>query len=162
MLSIIYTTLERIIPGFNDGMPSAKDQLESNARVLSYMAGRKWGVCVNTVSSWPLKLHAASTSGEEAKKKVFNEYAIDQLKDNVPLALAQDLCNEDVSNAGLFLCSGLQRCVTGAEFERWERCSGACGVQQQQQHDLVDGTIAWLTLLKYNKIHTYIINIASW
>jgi hypothetical protein len=93
-------------------------------------------------------------------KKTIIEYAINYFKANTPLA--QDLYNDDVGNTGLFLCSGLQRCVTGSEFERWERCSGACGVQQQQQHDLVDGTIAWLTLLKYNKIHTYIINIASW
>jgi len=112
MLSLTYVASERVIPGYGGGMSSAKAQLESDTRVLAYEAGRKWGVRVNTVSAGPLKSRAASAIGKEPGQKTFIEYAIDYSKANAPLA--QDLYNDDVGNAALFLCSGLGRCVTGA------------------------------------------------
>jgi len=114
MLSLTYVASERVIPGYGGGMSSAKAQLESDTRVMAYEAGRKWGVRVNTVSAGPLKSRAASAIGKEKGKKTFIEYAIDYSKNNAPLA--QDLYNDDVGNAALFLCSGLGRCVTGASL----------------------------------------------
>merc|ERR1711957_711437 len=112
MLSLTYVASEKVIPGYGGGMSSAKAQLESDTRVLAFEAGRKWGVRVNTISAGPLKSRAASAIGKEPGQKTFIEYAIDYSKANAPLA--QDLYNDDVGNAALFLCSGLGRCVTGA------------------------------------------------
>jgi enoyl-[acyl-carrier protein] reductase I len=111
MLSLTYIASEKVIPGYGGGMSSAKSQLESDTRTLAYEAGRKYGIRVNTISAGPLKSRAATAIGKEAGKKTFIEKAIDYSKANAPLA--QDLYNDDVGNAGLFLCSPLARCVTG-------------------------------------------------
>lgn len=111
MLSLTYIASEKVIPGYGGGMSSAKSQLESDTRTLAYEAGRQYGIRVNTISAGPLKSRAATAIGKEAGKKTFIEKAIDYSKANAPLA--QDLYNDDVGNAGLFLCSPLARCVTG-------------------------------------------------
>lgn len=111
MLSLTYIASEKVIPGYGGGMSSAKSQLESDTRTLAFEAGRKYGIRVNTISAGPLKSRAATAIGKEAGKKTFIEKAIDYSKENAPLA--QDLYNDDVGNAGLFLCSPLARCVTG-------------------------------------------------
>lgn len=111
MLSLTYIASEKVIPGYGGGMSSAKAQLESDTRVLSYEAGRKWGVRVNTVSAGPLKSRAASAIGKEPGKKTFIEYAIDYSQNNAPLA--QDLYSDDVGASALFLCSNMARTVTG-------------------------------------------------
>ena len=110
-LSLTYIASERVIPGYGGGMSSAKAQLESDTRTLSYEAGRKWGIRVNTISAGPLKSRAASAIGKEAGKKTFIEYAIDYSNANSPLG--QDLYSDDVGNTGLFLCSPLARAITG-------------------------------------------------
>jgi enoyl-[acyl-carrier protein] reductase I len=111
MLSLTYIASEKVIPGYGGGMSSAKAQLESDTKTLSYEAGRKWGIRVNTISAGPLKSRAANAIGKEAGKKTFIEYAIDYSYANSPLE--QDLYSDDVGNTGLFLCSPLARAVTG-------------------------------------------------
>merc|ERR1712161_164223 len=111
-LSLTYIASEKVIPGYGGGMSSAKAQLESDTRVLAFEAGRKYGIRVNTVSAGPLKSRAASAIGKEPGQKSFIEYAIDYSKNNSPLS--QDLYNDDVGNAGLFLCSPLARTITGS------------------------------------------------
>jgi len=110
MLSLTYIASEKVIPGYGGGMSSAKAQLESDTRVLAYEAGRKWGIRVNTISAGPLKSRAAAAIGK-GDKKTFIELIIDYSKENAPLA--QDLYNDDVGNAGLFLLSPMARTVTG-------------------------------------------------
>jgi len=111
-LSLTYIASEKVIPGYGGGMSSAKAQLESDTKTLAFEAGRKHGVRVNTISAGPLKSRAASAIGKEPGQKTFIEYAIDYSKTNAPLA--QDLYNDDVGNAALFLCSPLARTITGA------------------------------------------------
>jgi len=111
MLSISYIASEKVIPGYGGGMSSAKAQLESDTRTLSYEAGRKFGIRVNTISAGPLKSRAASAIGKEPGQKTFIEYAIDYSKANSPLG--QDLFSDDVGNSALFLCSPLARAITG-------------------------------------------------
>lgn len=112
-LSLTYIASEKAIPGYGGGMSSAKAQLESDTRTLAYEAGRKYKVRVNTISAGPLKSRAAAAIGKSEEKgaRTFIEKAIDYSKANAPLA--QDLYNDDVGNAGLFLCSPMARCVTG-------------------------------------------------
>jgi len=111
MLSLTYIASEQVIPGYGGGMSSAKAQLESDTRVLAYEAGRKWGIRVNTISAGPLKSRAASAIGNVAGKRTFIEIIIDYAKANAPLP--QDLYNDDVGNASLFLCSPMARTITG-------------------------------------------------
>jgi enoyl-[acyl-carrier protein] reductase I len=110
-LSLTYIASEKVIPGYGGGMSSAKAQLESDTRTLSFEAGRKWGLRVNTISAGPLKSRAASAIGKEVGKKTFIEKAIDYAKANAPLA--QDLYNDDVGNAAMFMLSPMARTITG-------------------------------------------------
>jgi len=79
-LSLTYIASEKVIPGYGGGMSSAKAQLESDTRTLSYEVGRKYGIRVNTISAGPLKSRAASAIGKEPGTKTFIEYAIDYSK----------------------------------------------------------------------------------
>lgn len=110
-LSLTYIAAEKAIPGYGGGMSSAKAQLESDTRTLAYEAGRKYGIRVNAISAGPLKSRAATAIGNEAGKRTFIEKAIDYSKANAPLG--QDLYNDDVGNAGMFLLSPLARSITG-------------------------------------------------
>merc|ERR1711957_1004685 len=112
VISLTYIASEKVIPGYGGGMSSAKAQLESDTRVLAFEAGRKYGIRVNTISAGPLRSRAASAIGKEPGQKSFIEYAIDYSKENSPIS--QDLYNDDVGNAGLFLCSPLARTITGS------------------------------------------------
>jgi enoyl-[acyl-carrier protein] reductase I len=111
VLSLTYVASQRVIPGYGGGMSSAKAQLESDTRTLAYEAGRKWGIRVNTISAGPLKSRAASAIGKEVGKKTFIDLAIAYAVTNAPLP--QDLYNDDVGNAALFICSPLARTITG-------------------------------------------------
>jgi enoyl-[acyl-carrier protein] reductase I len=102
--SLTYMASERMIPGYGGGMSSAKAALESDTRVLSFEAGRKFGVRVNTISAGPFASRAASAIG-------IIEKMVDYCTANAPLAEA--LTATEVGNTGAFLASGLASGITG-------------------------------------------------
>ena len=58
-----YLAGQRVVPQYGGGMSSAKAALESDARVLAYEAGRKWGHRVNVISPGPYRSRAAEAIG---------------------------------------------------------------------------------------------------
>jgi enoyl-[acyl-carrier protein] reductase I len=62
-LALSYLAAERVVPGYGGGMSSAKAALESDARVLAYEAGRRWGHRVNVISAGPYASRAAEAIG---------------------------------------------------------------------------------------------------
>ena len=84
---------------------AAKAALESDTRVLSYEAGRKWGVRVNTISAGPLGSRAAKAIG-------FIGDMINYSLENAPLK-EKELAAQEVGNVAAFLCSPLSSAVTG-------------------------------------------------
>lgn len=104
-LSLTYIASEKIIPGYGGGMSSAKAALESDTRVLSFEAGRKYNIRVNTISAGPLKSRAAKAIG-------FIDDMINYSLANAPLQ--KDLEAEDVGNAAAFLSSPLASAITGS------------------------------------------------
>ena len=111
ILSLTYVASEKVIPGYGGGMSSAKAALESDTRTLSFEAGRRWGVRVNTISAGPLGSRAAKAIGGAGSAKTFIDYAIDYSKANAPMA--QDLYSDDVGASAAFLLSPLARAITG-------------------------------------------------
>src|SRR5439155_25721178 len=103
-LALTYMASERVIPGYGGGMSSAKAALESDARVLAYEAGRKWGHRVNVISAGPWASRAASAIG-------FIEQMIDYNKANSPLAEA--ITAREVGATAAFLASSLGTGITG-------------------------------------------------
>lgn len=106
-LSLTYIASERVIPGYGGGMSSAKAALESDMQVLSWEAGRKWGIRVNTISAGPLGSRAAKAIG-------FIERMIEYDKKNAPLAKV--LTAEEVGNTAAFLVSPLASAITGTNI----------------------------------------------
>lgn len=104
-LSLTYLAGERIIPGYGGGMSSAKAALESDTRVLSYEAGRKWNIRVNCISAGPLGSRAAKAIG-------FIDKMIDYSFINAPIS--KDLKAEEIGAAAAFLLSPLSSAITGA------------------------------------------------
>eukprot|EP00250_Pteridium_aquilinum_P013027 c21087_g1_i3 orf=67-1275(+) len=104
-ISLTYIASEKIIPGYGGGMSSAKAALESDTRVLSFEAGRKYNIRVNTISAGPLKSRAAKAIG-------FIDDMINYSLANAPLQ--KDLEAEDVGNAAAFLSSPLAASITGS------------------------------------------------
>ncbi|MBM4194077.1 MAG: enoyl-[acyl-carrier-protein] reductase [Gemmatimonadetes bacterium] len=104
-LSLTYMASERVIPGYGGGMSSAKAALESDTRLLSYEAGRRWGVRVNTISAGPLASRAASAIG-------IIERMVAYCAANTPIPEA--LTATEVGNAAAFLSSDLARGITGS------------------------------------------------
>src|SRR6266581_1309432 len=103
-LSLTYMASERVIPGYGGGMSSAKAALESDTRVLSFEAGRKYGVRVNAISAGPFASRAASAIG-------IIEKMVEYCADNSPLP--EPLQAEEVGNAAAFLSSPLAAGITG-------------------------------------------------
>lgn len=103
-LSLTFMASERIIPGYGGGMSSAKAALESDTRTLSWEAGRKWGVRVNTISAGPLRSRAAKAIG-------FIDNMIAYSVENAPLQ--KELAPSDVGNTAAFLLSSLASAITG-------------------------------------------------
>ncbi len=103
-LALSYMASERAVPGYGGGMSSAKAALESDARILAYEAGRKWGHRVNIISAGPFASRAASAIG-------FVEVMIDYAKRNSPLP--EELQAAEVGNTAAFLCSPLASGITG-------------------------------------------------
>ena len=104
-LSLSYMASERVIPGYGGGMSSAKAALESDARVLAFEAGRKWGHRVNVISAGAFASRAASAIG-------FIHQMIDYAKRNSPLP--EELTAEEVGSTAAFLSSPLASGITGS------------------------------------------------
>ena len=102
--SLTYMASERAIPGYGGGMSSAKAALESDTRLLSFEAGRKWGVRVNTISAGPLASRAASAIGIIEKMVAY-------CASNSPLP--ERLTAADVGHTAAFLASDLAKGITG-------------------------------------------------
>ena len=62
-VTLSYLASQRVIAGYGGGMSSAKAALESDARVLAFEAGRKWGHRVNVISAGPYASRAAEAIG---------------------------------------------------------------------------------------------------
>ncbi len=103
-LALTYMASERVIPGYGGGMSSAKAALESDARLLAYEAGRKWGHRVNVISAGPFASRAASSIG-------FIDDMIDYAARNAPIAAP--ISAEEVAHTAAFLCSPLGAGITG-------------------------------------------------
>lgn len=103
-LSLTYLASERIIPGYGGGMSSAKAALESDTRTLSYEAGLKYGLRVNTISAGALPSRAATAIG-------IIEEMIEYCRDNGPLA--EVMAAEEVGHVAAFLSSPLAQGITG-------------------------------------------------
>ncbi|MCC6999288.1 MAG: enoyl-[acyl-carrier-protein] reductase [Deltaproteobacteria bacterium] len=103
-LALTYMASERVIPGYGGGMSSAKAALESDTRTLSYEAGRRWGVRVNTISAGPYASRAASAIG-------FIHDMIAYCSANAPLT--DELEAHEVGSTAAFLCSPLASAITG-------------------------------------------------
>jgi len=102
--SLTYMASERAIPGYGGGMSSAKAALESDTRLLSFEAGRKWGARVNTISAGPLASRAASAIGIIEKMVAY-------CASNSPLP--EQVAAEDVGHTAAFLASDLAKGITG-------------------------------------------------
>lgn len=103
-VALTYLASERVVPGYGGGMSSAKAALESDTRVLSYEAGRKWGHRVNVISAGPLASRAASAIGKI-------DTMIDYVQANSPVPEA--VTARDVALAAAFLSSPLGQGITG-------------------------------------------------
>ncbi len=103
-LSLTYIAGERAIPGYGGGMSAAKAALESDTRTLSFEAGRRFGVRVNTISAGPYASRAATAIG-------FVNTMIRYAKANSPLT--RTLEAEDVGHAAAFLASPFAAGITG-------------------------------------------------
>jgi len=110
--SLTFIASERVVPGYGGGMSSAKAQLESDTKTLSWEAGRKYGIRVNTISAGPLASRAATAIKKGAAgERNFIDYCIDYNIANTPLP--DPLYSDDVGRAALALCSELTGAVTG-------------------------------------------------
>ena len=103
--SLTYMASERVIPGYGGGMSSAKAALESDTRVLSFEAGRKYGVRVNTISAGPFPSRAASAIG------IINKM-VEYCAANQPLP--EVLSASEVGHTAAFLASALASGISGS------------------------------------------------
>ena len=104
IVSLTYMASERVIPGYGGGMSSAKAALESDTRTLSFEAGRKYGIRINTISAGPWASRAASAIG-------IIEKMVDYVSKTAPITTPLEPA--DVGNAAAFLCSSLGAGITG-------------------------------------------------
>jgi enoyl-[acyl-carrier protein] reductase I len=103
-LSLSYLASERVVPGYGGGMSSAKAALESDARVLAFEAGRKWGHRVNVISAGPYASRAAEAIGPI-------EQMIEYTARAAPLPAA--ITAQEVGATAAFLSSDLASGITG-------------------------------------------------
>jgi enoyl-[acyl-carrier protein] reductase I len=104
-LTLSYLASNRVVPGYGGGMSSAKAALESDARVLAYEAGRRWGHRVNVVSPGPYASRAAEAIGP-----------IDLMIKYTTLAapLTSAITAQEVAATAAFLSSPLASGITGS------------------------------------------------
>jgi enoyl-[acyl-carrier protein] reductase I len=103
-LSLSYLASNRVVPGYGGGMSAAKAALESDARVLAYEAGRRWGHRVNVISAGPYKSRAAEAIGPI-------DLMIQHTSHASPLQSA--ITAEEVGATAAFLSSPLASGITG-------------------------------------------------
>jgi enoyl-[acyl-carrier protein] reductase I len=104
-VTLSYLAAERVVPGYGGGMSSAKAALESDARVLAFEAGRRWGHRVNVISAGPYASRAAEAIGPI-------ERMIEHTRRVAPLTTA--VTASEVGAAAAFLSSPLARGITGS------------------------------------------------
>jgi len=110
ILSLGFIAANQVVPGYGGGMSSAKAQLESDTKVLSWEAGRAYGIRVNCISAGPLKSRAASAI-QKGDKRTFIEVGIDYYLANAPLQ--KNLYSDDIGSVAAALCSPGFGAVTG-------------------------------------------------
>lgn len=103
-LTLSYLAAERVVPGYGGGMSSAKAALESDMRVLSFEAGRRWSLRINAISAGPWASRAANAIGKI-------DDMIDHCKARAPLP--ETLLSTEVAHAAAFLASPLASGITG-------------------------------------------------
>jgi len=123
VVSLSYLAAERVIPGYGGGMSSAKAALESDTRTLSFEAGRRWGIRVNTISAGPLASRAAKAIGTI-------ERMVEYYQQNAALPEANSA--DEVGWAAAFLCSPLASGITG-ETLHVDKGYHAMGMQAETQ-----------------------------
>ena len=102
LLTLTYHGSEKVFQNYNV-MGIAKAALEASTRYLAYDFGPQ-GVRVNAISAGPIRtLAAAGVSGFKLMYRRYAEVA----------PLHQNVTNEDVGNAAVFLCSDLSAKTTG-------------------------------------------------
>ncbi|MBA3457615.1 MAG: enoyl-[acyl-carrier-protein] reductase [Deltaproteobacteria bacterium] len=104
-VALSYLASTRVVPAYGGGMSAAKAALESDARVLAFEAGRRWGHRVNVISPGPYKSRAAEAIGPVDR---MIRYAVH----NAPLP--EVLSPEEVGAAAAFLSSPLASGITGS------------------------------------------------
>ncbi len=101
-LTLTHYGAEKVFPGYNV-MGVAKAALEASTRYLAFNLGEA-GLRVNAISAGPIRtLSAAGVSGFKKMYKSFSEMT----------PLQQNITQQDVGKAALFLCSDLASKVTG-------------------------------------------------
>lgn len=103
-VSLTYLASQQVIPGYGGGMSTAKAALESDTKYLSYQAGRRYGIRVNTVSAGPFATRAASSTG------MIKGY-IEHYEEHAPLQ--ERLTQNEVANVVAFVSSPLASGITG-------------------------------------------------
>ncbi len=104
-VTLSYLAAERVVPGYGGGMSSAKAALESDARVLAFEAGRRWGHRVNVISAGPYASRAAQAIGPI-------ERMIEHTRQVAPLTTA--ITASEVGAAAAFLSSPLASGITAS------------------------------------------------
>ncbi|HYF91659.1 MAG TPA: enoyl-ACP reductase [Symbiobacteriaceae bacterium] len=102
IMTLSYLAAERVVDKYNIMAP-AKAALECNVRYLAAELGEK-NIRVNAISAGPIKTLAASAVKGVAKLR-------DIVEERSPLH--RNVTIEEVGDVGLFLASGLSRCITG-------------------------------------------------
>ena len=101
-LTLTYYGAVKVSPSYNV-MGVAKAALEASTRYLAYDLGTQ-GIRVNAISAGPIRtLAAAGVSGFKKMYKRFEEVA----------PLHQNISQDDVGNAAVYLCSDMASNVTG-------------------------------------------------
>jgi len=104
-VSLSHLAAHRVFPGYGGGMSAAKAVLESDARVLAFEAGRRWGHRVNVISAGPYRSRAGEAIGRIDE---MIEYA--QLSSPLP----ETITALEVAQTAAFLVSPLARGITGS------------------------------------------------
>lgn len=103
-IALSYLASHRVIPGYGGGMATAKAALESDARVLAYEAGRRWGHRVNILSPGPYRSRAAEAIGPIDDMIRYTSHAA---------PLQTPVTATEVASTAAFLVSPLASGITG-------------------------------------------------